>query len=144
VDGAVVRVWYLAVCVLLTACSGEIVQNWTTEPASDLSEPNYRRIVADNIRTMFPEQTKLGEMEISGVRRVEHFKGTAWITCLRLDAHGNPQSYAVFIQADKIIDSRVGIIMDQCHKETFTPFELPAAAAKPATTAKPATAAKKP
>jgi hypothetical protein len=124
-----VRALGLAVCIpiLLAACSGEIVQNWTTEPASDLSEPNYRRIVADNIHTMFPDQGRLGEMEISGLRRVEHFKGTAWITCLRLDARGNPQHYAIFIQADKIIDSRTGIVIDQCHKEAFSPFELPAA-----------------
>jgi hypothetical protein len=27
------------------------------------------------------------------------------------------------MQADKIIDSRAGIVIDQCHKETYTPFE---------------------
>ena len=119
------RVWGLAFCVVLAGCSGEIAQSWLTEPAADLSQPNHRRIVADNINKMFPDRAKLGDMEISGVRRVEHFKGTAWITCLRLDARGNPQHHAIFIQADKIIDSRTGIVIDQCHKESFTPFELP-------------------
>jgi hypothetical protein len=87
-----------------------------------LSQPNYRRVVADNIKSVFPNQATLGELEISGVRPVDHFKGPAWLTCLKLDARGNPQHYAIFIQGNKIIDTRAGIVIDQCHKEAYTPF----------------------
>ena len=59
-------------------------------PAPDLSQPNYRRVVADNIKTIFPDQALLGELEISGVRQVDHLKGPAWLTCLKLDAQGRP------------------------------------------------------
>ena len=128
------RAYVLTLAITLGGCSGsEFVQNWTAPAVPDLSQPNYRRIIADNIKALFPNQALLGELEISGVRMVDHLKGAAWLTCLKLDAHGKPQIYAIFIQADKIIDQRAGIVIDQCHKETFTPLEIPTAATKPAT-----------
>jgi hypothetical protein len=127
-----VRAYILALAMTLGGCSAsELVQNWTSPPEADLSQPNYRRIVADNIKSIFPNQPLLGELEISGVRMVDHLKGAAWLTCLKLDAHGNPQIYAIFIQADKIIDQRAGIVIDQCYKETYTPLEISTAAKKP-------------
>jgi hypothetical protein len=129
-----VRACVLVLAVTLAGCSAsELVQNLSGAPAADLSQPNYRRIVADNIATIFPNQKNLGEVEISGVRPVDHLKGPSWLTCLTLDARGNPQHYAIFIQGNKIIDSRAGVVMDQCHKETYTPLELTTAAKKPGT-----------
>jgi hypothetical protein len=128
-----VRGYVLALAVCLGGCSAsELVQNLPPTPAPDLSQPNYRRIVADNIRAIFPGQALAGELEISGARLVDHLKGPAWLTCLKLDARGKPQDYALFIQGDKIIDSRVGIVIDQCYKERFEPFDLssPAGAKK--------------
>jgi hypothetical protein len=133
--GLAVRAYVLALAVTLGGCSAsELVQNWTPPPVADLSQPNYRRIIADSIKSIFPNQDTLGEMEISGIRPVDHLKGAAWIVCLKLDARGNPQHYAIFIQGDKVIDQRAGIVIDQCYKETYTPFELPTAATKPVTT----------
>jgi hypothetical protein len=127
-----VRAHILALAMTLGGCSAsELVQNWTAPLVPDLSQPNYRRIVADNIKSIFPNQALLGELEISGVRMVDHLKGAAWLTCLKLDAHGTPQIYAIFIQADKIIDQRAGIVIDQCYKETYTPLEISTAAKKP-------------
>jgi len=120
-----VRACVLGLAIVLGGCSAsEIVQNWSNAPAADLSEPNHRRIVADNIRTLFPNKAALGEVEISGRRVVDHLKGKAWRTCLKLDARVNPQQYAIFIQDGKIIDSRASIIMDQCGKEAYEPFDL--------------------
>src|SRR6266403_1261665 len=93
-------------------------------------QPSHRRIVADNIRTVLPNVDSLGDLEISGARLVDHLKGPAWLTCLKLDAHGKPQNHALFIQGDKIIDSRVGIVIDQCYKQTYERFDLPPPAAK--------------
>jgi hypothetical protein len=127
-----VRAYFLALAMTLGGCSAsELVQNWTAPLVPDLSQPNYRRIVADNIKSIFPNQPLLGELEISGVRMVDHLKGAAWLTCLKLDAHGTPQIYAIFIQADKIIDQRAGIVIDQCYKETYTPLEISAVTKKP-------------
>jgi hypothetical protein len=129
-----VRAYLLLLAVTLGGCSAsEIVQNWTASPVPDLSQPNYRRIIADNFKTIFPNLNPIGELEISDVRPVDHLKGPAWLACLKLDAHGKPQIYAIFIQDNKIIDSRAGILIDQCHKASYTPFELPVATPRPAT-----------
>ena len=121
------RGWVLVLAVTLGGCSAsEIVQNWTSTPAvADLSQPDYRRIIGDNIQGMFPKKDLLFDMEISGIRPVDHLRGPAWIVCLKLDAHGTAQQYAIFIQGDKVIDSRLGIVIDHCHKEAYTPFEPP-------------------
>jgi hypothetical protein len=156
-----VRAYLLALTVILGDCSAsEVLQNWTPAPAAapspapDLSQPNYRRIVADNIKALFPNSASVGDLEISGVRLVDHVKGPAWITCLKFRVHvdpvvgqsapnstttenpvvaqsapsptasGSPQYYAIFIQGDKIIDSRLGVAIDQCRSQTFQPFDL--------------------
>src|SRR5262249_8969406 len=102
----VVCAYLVALTVTLAGCSAsELVQNWTPPPApsttisTDLSPPNYRQIVGDNIRAIFPNIETLGDLEISSVRPVHHLKGPAWLTSLKLDAHAKPQHYAFFIQA---------------------------------------------
>jgi hypothetical protein len=134
-----VRAHVLALAAMLGGCSAsELVQGLTPPPATaDLSQPNYRRIIAESIKSIFPNLSALGEMEISDIRPVDHLKGPAWIVCLKLDARGTPQHYAIFIQGDKIIDQRIGIVIDGCHKVTYTPFELPAPAAAAAPAKKP-------
>lgn len=123
-----VRAAVLAAVLILSGCStSDLVPNWTGEPIPDLSQPNYRRIVTENIRTIFPNENPPGDLEISGLRMVDHLKGPAWMTCLKIDAHGKPQLYAIFIQNDKVIDSRASIVLDQCQKESYGPFELPGA-----------------
>ena len=59
-------------------------------PAPDLSQPNYRRLVADNIKTIFVSSASLDDLEISEVRRIDHVKGPAWITCLKFYLQINP------------------------------------------------------
>jgi hypothetical protein len=131
----VARAYVLAVALAVGGCSGsEIVQSWAP-PASapELAQPNYRRIVAENLKVIFPTETSLGDVEISGVRPVDHLKGAAWLTCLKVVVRDTPQHYAVFIQDDKVIDWRGGIVMDQCQKETYTPLQTATAAKKPGT-----------
>jgi hypothetical protein len=163
-----IRAYLLALTVTLGDCSAsEVLQNWTPAPAAapspapDLSQPNYRRIVADNIKVLFPNSASVGDLDISGVRLVDHVKGPTWITCLKFRVHVDPvvgqsapnstttenlvvaqptpsptasrtpQYYAIFIQGDKIIDSRLGVAIDQCRSQTFQPFDLsPPATAK--------------
>jgi hypothetical protein len=153
-----IRAYLLALTVTLGDCSASaVLQNWTPAPAAapspapDLSQPNYRRIVADNIKVLFPNSASVGDLDISGVRLVDHVKGPTWITCLKFRVHDStttenlvvaqptrsptasrtPQYYAIFIQGDKIIDSRLGVAIDQCRSQTFQPFDLsPPATAK--------------
>ena len=124
------RAYLLALQLTLGGCSAsEVVQNWAPADTPELSPPDYRRVVAENINQIFPSSTPLNDVEISGVRLVGHLKGPAWLTCLKLDAHGKPQNFSLFIQGDKIVDSRMSVVIDQCHKETFQPFDVVAARA---------------
>jgi hypothetical protein len=121
----------LVLAMALGGCTAkELVQNWSPPPATDLSQPNYHRIVAMSIKRMFPNPPE-GDLEVSGLRPFDHIKGPAWMTCLRVDPGGNPQQYAVFIQNDAVIDWRLAVVVDQCHKEAYSPLEIPPEPQKP-------------
>jgi hypothetical protein len=115
----------LALVMALGGCTAtELIQNSASPPMADLSQPNYRRIVAENVKKTFPN-LPAGDLEISGLRPVDHLKGAAWLTCLRVDPGGNPQQYAIFIQNDAILEGRTAVVTDQCHKEAYSPLEPP-------------------
>jgi hypothetical protein len=131
-DWRAVRAFVPALALVLSGCSAsELVQNWSGPPAAELSQPDYRRLVTENIKTLLPGQAALEELVISGVRPIDHLKGPAWLTCLRREVEGHLQYFAVFIQGDKIIDFRVAVVIDQCHKETYTPLATTPADKKP-------------
>jgi len=122
-----VRFGILALSICLGGCAAghSIIQNLPDPPLSgDLSEPNYRQIVADNIGTIFPNPAGLGVLQISGVRPVSHLRGLAWLTCLRIHAEDAAQDYALFILGDKIIETRVGVAIDGCKQQTYGAYDL--------------------
>ena len=112
-----------AITISLAGCTvGQIVLD-SSSPMPDLPEPNYRQIVADNLARIIPNAADHGVLEISGVRPVNHLKGPAWMTCLRIGAATRPQHIAIFIQGDKIIDSGYAKVIDGCHREEFSLFD---------------------
>jgi hypothetical protein len=121
----IVRFCIVALGVSLAGCAAGHVIEYLPDPPlpEDLSEPSYRQIVADNIGSIFPTTASLGVLEISGVRPVNHLRGQAWLSCLRIHADSAPQEYAVFIQGDKIIDMRVGVAIDRCKQQTYESFD---------------------
>jgi hypothetical protein len=132
----------LTVTATLAGCAAttEVLQSGTTLPSGDLSaptadlfQPDYRRIVSQGIKATFPN-LPAGDWEISGVRPVQHIKGPAWLTCLRVDPGGNPQQYAIFIQNNSILEGRVAVAIDQCHKEAYSPLPPPEPEKPPAPT----------
>jgi hypothetical protein len=117
----------LAVHVTLAGCSASelMQQDWTPPAIEDVSQAGFRRVVAENIKTMFADPASLTNVEISGVRMVDHsLNGPAWLTCLKMDANGRSQYFAIFIRGDKIVDSRAGILIDRCHKQIYSPFDI--------------------
>ena len=120
-----VRFPILILPIFLGSCAaGHIIENMPdANSADDLTEPNYRQIVAENIAIVFPNPAPLGTLEISGVRRTNHLKGPAWITCLKIHAENAPQEYAVFIQDGKIIDQRQGVLLDRCKQQTYQAYD---------------------
>jgi hypothetical protein len=102
-----------------------VIQNLPdASQSAELSEPNYRQIVADNIGTIFQNPAELGVLEISNVRQADHLQGLAWLTCLRIHAGDAPREYAVFIIGDKIVDARTGVAIDRCKQQTYGAFDL--------------------
>ena len=118
------RFCVLALGVALAGCASGSVTQYLADPPlqGDLAEPNYRQIVADNIGSIFPSAVP-GTMEISGVRPVNHLRGPAWVTCLKLHAADSTQEYAVFILGDKVIDARAGVAIDRCKQQAYEPFD---------------------
>ena len=118
------RFCVLALGVALAGCASGSVTQYLADPPpqGDLAEPNYRQIVADNIGSVFPNAA-LGMLEISGVRPVNHLRGPAWLTCIKIHADDSPQEYAVFILGDKIIDSRASVAIDRCRQQAYEPFD---------------------
>jgi hypothetical protein len=117
----------LAFHATLTCCSASelVQQDWTPPAIEGLAQAGFRRLIAENMKTIFADPATLSNVEISAVRMVDHhLKGPAWLTCLKVDANGRSQHYAIFIQGDKIIDSRAGILMDRCYKEVYLPFDF--------------------
>ena len=109
----------------LAGCTvGQIVLDSSPPSTADSSEPNYRQIVADNLEQVIPNAAGHGVMEISSVRLVNHLKGPAWMTCLKIDSTtSHPQNLAIFIQGDKIIDSGYAKMDDDCHRQAFSLFD---------------------
>src|SRR5499427_3005965 len=98
-----VRAYLVALAATLGGCSAsEVVQNLPPANAIDLAQPNYRRVVADNVRAIIPNVASVGDLEISGVRLVDHLKGPAWLTCLKVDAHGRPQTMPCSFRATRL------------------------------------------
>src|SRR4029078_11975552 len=124
----------LALTATLAGCAAtQVLENSTTPLADALPEPNYHRIVGENLNKICPKQPE-GEPEISGLRPVQTLKGPAWLTCLRIDPGGNPQQYAIFIQDNAVVDWRVAVVVDQCHKEAYSPLPPPEPDKPPAPT----------
>jgi hypothetical protein len=121
-----VRFFALALSLVLAGCgAGHLIESLPAPSIpGDLPEPNYQQIIADNIATVFPDPGGLGTLEVSAVRPVNHLRGPAWLACLKIHANEVPQEYALFIQGDKIVDQRTGVVMDRCKQQAYQPFDL--------------------
>ncbi len=65
-------------------------------------------------------------LEISQPRRIDSHKGAAWLVCLKALRYPSqtPRAYyAVFLQQDKVIDSRLSVVLDRCESEAYAPFD---------------------
>lgn len=117
---------------LTSACS--VSEFLTFSPPEQVAgpQPAHRRIVALGIESVVADPARLGPMQISEVRRVSSLKGESWLACLKTERQPLPQYFAVFIQRNRIVDSRVSVLIDQCELQAYTPFDWAADAAAPA------------
>ena len=108
----------------LNACSvSGLLPDWTSPDVAG-PEPAYRYIIATHLKEIVGDPAQSGTFEISDVRRVESIKGASWQACIRTHRLPLlPRYYAVFIQRERIADSRVSVLIDQCEMQTYTPFD---------------------
>jgi len=133
----------LLLASILGGCSMSGIPDWTSEDAAGPEPTNYRFIIANALVSgasgfntvsgvsgvsALVGRTNIASLvlEISNPHRVDVAKGATWMVCVRTLSYParQPRSYyAVFIRHEKIIDSRISVGVDQCERETYTPFE---------------------
>ncbi len=70
----------------------------------------------------FANPSAFRKVEISGVRRVLHVTGWAWLTCIRVHPQSGERTYAIFIADGQVVDARGGVVSDQCDRQTYQPL----------------------
>jgi hypothetical protein len=118
----------LLLALILGGCamSGSI-PDWVSDDAAGPEPTNYRFMVANGLSTILgARDTGVRLLEISNPRRVDVAKGATWLVCVRSLSYPARQPrayYSVFIQREKIVDTRMSVGIDQCQSEPYTPFE---------------------
>ncbi len=107
--------------VMLSGCS-ELAQPSGVLPSGP--EPPYVSLVAQHLRSVLVDRASYADFEISGLRWVHAIKGWSWLACVHFEDHSRRRSYAVFIQADSVVDARYAVETDACASQTYTPFDL--------------------
>lgn len=115
--------WILPV-LILSACSiAERLPDWMSADVAG-PEPPYRFLVATQISGIVGGPLKISSLEISSPRRVDGMVGASWQVCVRAWGVAQPpRHYAVFIQNQRIVASRLSVVLDGCELQTFMPFD---------------------
>ncbi len=143
-----VRHWVGAMALLLAGCSlGDTVLPPQTDAVAGPAPP-YRKLIAGGLAGILGDPKRVSTLQISDLRRVDSLAGPAWLACLRATLTGaaagtkpgtsatpstgtpastGPLDFAVFLQQEKILESRLAIRADRCEDQAFAPFN----AAKP-------------
>ena len=110
-----------AVALLLAGCS---LSEVAPLPQPDLSgpSPNYRKLIAPSVAGIVGDVKRVRTMQISRARAVNSMKGPAWLVCLRADVDVKVLDYAILIQEEQIVDSRIAARTDQCQDQDYEPF----------------------
>jgi hypothetical protein len=126
-----VRVLVPLMAAMLGGCAVlDFLPDWSADRVAG-PEPAYRFIVASRINQIIGREGIVGTLQISGVRRVDSLKGAAWLVCVQTENFPLPRYYAVFIQREQIVDSRLSVLIDQCELQPFERFDWNAEANNP-------------
>jgi hypothetical protein len=126
-DGALAT---LLLPLALLGCSG-VALTQTDVPPSAPNPAAFHKIIADYLKRSFKEIATYESFEISDARWVRAVKGWSWLSCVRFQERSHVRTYAVFIQTDKVVDSRYAVTMDGCGEQTYAPFDDIPVTAKP-------------
>jgi hypothetical protein len=116
--------------LLLLGCSSVALPQ-TDAPPAELNAAASHKIIVDYLKESFKEIGSYDSFEISDARWVHTVKGWSWLSCIRFQDRSHIRTYAVFIQTDKVVDSRYAVTTDGCGQQAYAPFNEIPAAAKP-------------
>ncbi len=127
-------------CLIALSLAGCSILDVASHPSAEQAAqaaPAYRRIIAIRIKEILGDPTRAGVMQISGVRRVEYLRGTSWLVCLKASAFLQPRYYAIFLQGDNVVESRLAVIVDGCDRQPYELFNWQSEAAVESQPARP-------
>jgi hypothetical protein len=114
----------------LLGCSG-VALTQTDAPASAPDPSAFHKLIGNHLKMSFPDIATYESFEISDAHWVHSVKGWTWLSCVRFQERGHVRTYAVFIQTDKVVDSRYAVSTDGCGEQTYAPFDDMPVTAKP-------------
>jgi hypothetical protein len=128
-----VRALPMLLLLTLGACSiSGLLPDWTSADVAGPEPTSYRFIIANRLKAIVGDPSRAGTQEISAPRRHESLKGASWLVCLKAQNFPLlPRYYAVFMQRNEIVDSRISVVIDQCELQSFAPFDWAADANNP-------------
>ena len=124
---------YAALLLTLAAaagCSSLTVSTADVPPSGP--DPAYDGMVANRVKSSFKDHASYDAFEISDYRWVHSVSGWSWLTCVRFQDHGHRRTYALFLRAKDIIETRYAVQTDGCDTASYVPFDLTTGAARPA------------
>jgi hypothetical protein len=124
---------YAALLLALAAAAGcsSLTGSTADAPASG-PDPGYNTLVANRLKSSFKDHASYDAFEISDYRWVHSIVGWSWLSCVRFQERGHRRTYAVFIRANDIIETRYAVQADGCDTASYVPFDLMTGAARPA------------
>jgi hypothetical protein len=87
-------------CICLALALAGCVATPTAPPAGPEQEPDHRRLIAENVTSLFSPDAKVQNVAVSELRRVLSPAGLVWGACVRVDAtgvSGKPTATRTFI-----------------------------------------------
>lgn len=114
----------------LLGCSSVALPQ-TEAPASEPNAAAFHKIIGDYLKGSFKDIGTYDSFEISDARWVHTPKGWRWMSCVRFQERAYTRTYAVFIQTDRVVDSRYAVTTDGCGEQTYLPFDGIPITAKP-------------
>jgi hypothetical protein len=116
--------------LVLPGCSSVALPQ-TDAPPAELNAAALRETIGKYLKDSFKEIDTYDGFEISEARRVHTPKGWRWVSCVRFQDRAHIRTYAVFTQADKVVDSRYAVTTDGCGEQTYAPFDAIPITARP-------------
>jgi hypothetical protein len=130
-----VRVLLLLVLTVGGCSVSGMIPDWLSDDVAGPEPINYRFIVANGLGgIMGGKDAESRFLEISSPRRADMTKGATWMVCVKVLSYPSQSTrayYAVFIQRDKIVESRTSLAIDLCESQSFTPFDWKSDVDKP-------------